>query len=96
MAKRIPLSTTKVKGLYALVDDEDYERLSQWNWTAIYTNRKNGGYAVRVQYGTTYLMHRVVLGVGDDVSVKHLNRNGLDNRRENLKEIKPKVTVQNG
>ncbi len=90
MTKQIPLSQQKRRnsrnaGLVALVDDEDYEWLRQWKWTAISTHRKNGGYAVRVENGRMILMHRQILDASDDAEVDHINGHGLDNRRGNLR-----------
>lgn len=90
MTKQIPLSRQKRRnsknaGLVALVDDEDFEWLSQWNWTAVSTHRKNGGYAVRVENGRMILMHRQILEALDGTEVDHVNGQGLDNRRSNLR-----------
>ena len=69
--KRIPLS--RGKG-FALVDDEDYELLSQYRW-----RMTGGGYAIRTE---TVYMHKLLLpGKVTD----HANGNRLDNRRRNLR-----------
>lgn len=78
--KEIPLS----KGYSAIVDDEDFDYLNQWKWTW----RK--GYATRtvtIAPGVRELiiMHRILLNAPDGVFVDHINMNGLDNRRENLR-----------
>ena len=62
---------------FALVDDEHYERLAQFNWTL------NGrGYAMRYRNIT---MHREVIGAPPGASVDHINFDKLDNRRSNLR-----------
>lgn len=98
--KKIPLSQGKYrpsshKGLYAIVDDADYEWLSQWRWTAILTDRKGGGYAMRVEYGSTILMHRLIMDMPEGMLVDHINGHGLDNRRENLRLVTPKLNHAN-
>ncbi len=87
MVKRIDVSTPKHPNTYALVDDEDYERLvfflgKHRKWRC--HKRRNHRYAGTVVKGKTYHMHRVVLDVKDGVIVDHKNRDGLDNRKENL------------
>ena len=84
MSKLIPLT----KGKSAIVDDEDYEWLIQWKWQAY--KIRHMWYAVRFPKkpngkGTTISMHREILGKKAARITDHLNRNGLDNRRENLK-----------
>lgn len=77
------------KGKVALIDDEDYEYLSRWRWKAL--NGKGDWCAVRntrakvkSKYVTLY-MHRVIMDAPKGMTVDHINRNGLDNRRSNLR-----------
>jgi hypothetical protein len=79
MTYRIPLT----QGFYAIVDTEDAEWLSQWNWCVAKT--ASNTYAKRTLRGI--LMHREVLrhhGI-DAHLVDHANHNGLDNRKSNLR-----------
>lgn len=69
-------------GGMALVDDERYEELNAFKW-----RRSPQGYACRgTTQKRTVLMHRVVLGVRQGV-VDHINRNTLDNRAGNLRQV---------
>ena len=80
--KKIPLT----RGKFALVDDEDYEWLNQWKW--FYHNQ---GYAVRNQWNpvtkksTKISMHREIMKPSKGMIVHHINHNGLDNQRCNLR-----------
>ena len=86
MVKRIDVSTPKFPGLFALVDDLDHGSLESQRWSACraagkivaaVSGRRRGAY-----------MHRVILGVAKGAQVLHLNGDGLDNRRVNLKIVK--------
>lgn len=82
--RTIPLT----KGYEAIVDDEDYERLSRWSWC--YSH----GYGMRSQYlgggrkarkYQTIMLHRAVLAPLPIFDVDHINKNTLDNRKVNLR-----------
>ena len=79
--KTIPLT----RGLVALVDDEDYERLAAHKWTATWAGR--GWYAHRCSDDGvrehTY-MHDTVFGPHEG-GIDHRDRNGLNNQRANLR-----------
>jgi hypothetical protein len=87
LMKEIPLT----QGKFAIVDDDDYEKLMQHKWQA--QKDKNTFYAnrtIRVNGKRTALsMHREILGLkkGDGKLSDHRNRNGLDNRKENLRVV---------
>lgn len=74
-------------GGHVLVDIEDFESLNTFSWN----RRKNGGtcYAVRriKEKGVAKIiwMHREISGVAAGLMVDHINGNGLDNRRCNLR-----------
>ena len=84
------------KGYVALVDDEDYARLCEHSWNAslrkgvavVYarTTVKLNSDRRRKQW-KTMAMHRMILGISDQKTfVDHINGDGLDNRRLNLRE----------
>jgi len=84
---------TITRGLEVIVDDADYVRLVGFKWCAcgpagyVYASRM-----VRVPGGgqRMALMHRVLLGEPDGI-VWHINGDGLDNRRANLRLVPRKV-----
>lgn len=81
--KEITLSN----GMVAVVDDEDYPLVSRIRWHAV--RRRHTYYAIghvaTIGLHGRMKMHRVVLGSGCPAFVDHANRNGLDNRRCNLR-----------
>lgn len=85
--KEIKLS----QGKFALVDDSDYEWLSQWRWHAVKSQRGLTHYAGRnviVRTGVQRIqkMHRLILGISDPkMQVDHIDGNGLNNQRANLR-----------
>ncbi|MBW8040446.1 MAG: endonuclease [Planctomycetes bacterium] len=89
--RRIPLT----QGKYAIVDPEDYQRISAHKWHAL--RSKNTFYAkraVRVEGRRQVVikMHREILQVPDGMLVDHINHNGLDNRNANLR---PATSAEN-
>lgn len=79
MSKTIQLTRGKV----AIVDDEDYDYLMQWKWCALSNN--NCFYGFRMDGRTGVVMHRAIMGAPDGMEIDHVNGDGLDNRRENLR-----------
>lgn len=89
--KEIPLS----RGMVALVDDEDFDWLSQWKWSALKVGRKGAPahfYACRMQRKGEYtdkpkmiLMHREIARVAGHEVGDHRDNDGLNNRRYNIR-----------
>lgn len=74
------------KGKIAIVDDEDFEWISQFRW-----HYMNAGYAARREWNkndktsTIVLMHRKILNTPVGMDTDHINGNRLDNRKINLR-----------
>lgn len=71
------------QGRIALVDDTDYDWLNQWKWCA--NKGRYTYYAMRRAGTTNAMMHRIILNAPDGIEVDHINSNGLDNRKTNLR-----------
>ena len=76
---KIPLPN----GKFALVDSKDFKELSKYKWSCMTSCRNT--YARRTVGTTSILMHRQIMGHPKSLIVDHKNRNGLDNRRRNLR-----------
>lgn len=76
----IPLAGQHGIGRVALVDEEDYVLVSPWRWRAQLDT--SGTVYARARIKGFLAMHRLIL---DAPLVDHINGNGLDNRRANLR-----------
>ncbi len=71
-------------GKHAIVDAADYEQLSKYRWCALEKGRS--WYAKTLnRNGTILSMHRLILNAPKGLFVDHINHNGLDNRKKNLR-----------
>jgi hypothetical protein len=77
--RRIPLT----QGEFTLVDPEDYAELAKHKWCA--SRQSNTFYAVRSENGQQLRMHRVVLNAPPGLVVDHINHDGRDNTKRNLR-----------
>lgn len=89
--KEIKLTQGKV----ALVDDEDYEELNKYKW---YANKiRNTYYAMRhmsKNHKKIILMHREVMDLSNKMFVDHIDGNGLNNCKSNLRAVTNRQNLQ--
>ena len=87
--KRIPLT----KGKFAIVDDDDFIKLSKYKWCLFYKNGKTGLICNAVRNSSKkngkksrlIYMHREIMEAPSGLLVDHINFNSLDNRKLNLR-----------
>jgi len=77
--RRVPLT----RGKFAVVDAEDYYRLIRYRWHAVFNSKTF--YAARIKAGKTIKMHREITGAPGHLVVDHIDRDGLNNCRGNLR-----------
>ena len=90
---RTPLSGGKQ---FALIDDQDWDRLSQWNWL-VHRQAKGRIYAARREAKTRNLiyMHREIMNALEGLMVDHIDGDGLNNRKANLRIVTHQRNVWN-
>lgn len=85
--KLIDISTPKHPNTFTMVDDEDFEVLNRWDWHAL--SKGNHIYAIRAYRVNgaqkQIYMHSFICKTPKGMLTDHINRNGLDNRKENLR-----------
>jgi len=90
--KLIPV-LDKADILFAEVDDSDAEYLSKWTWRAHRATRSATTYARGYVGGQRVLMHRLVLGDEAGPITDHIDGNGLNNQRVNLRSVTQRENV---
>jgi hypothetical protein len=77
--KKVPIWFDNKVVAYALVDDEDYALVNQYDWYA-----DAGNYAIL--HGNFTTMHELIYGRAPrGYVIDHINGRGIDNRRSNLR-----------
>ncbi len=91
---KIPLT----QGKFAIIDDEDYPLISSYKWyydqigyAATNLSRKKFG----KQSHHTLRMHVLLLGKKNGYEIDHVNKNGLDNRRINIRLCRHAENIHN-
>jgi hypothetical protein len=75
-------------GEEAIVDDWNFDYLSQWTWYVQNGYVRRTIYETRTQKSTPVFLHKEILclaGYTDFETVDHVNRNSLDNQEGNLR-----------
>jgi len=87
--KSIPLT----RGFVALVDDEDFDWLNQFKWSV---NPSYGNhYARSCTKGKSEYMHRLILKVKPGEFTDHIDGDGLNNTRRNLRLATQSQNMEN-
>ena len=88
MTKQVPIYDRAGRGLYAQVDDKDFDRFAQYRWRL-----SSRGYAIRsyVDEGKEIVLslHREILQPPPGLQVDHVSRDRIDDRRVNLRLVTP-------
>ena len=73
------------QGYTALVDDENFKWLNQYNWCALHSG--NNIYAYGRVNGKLILMHRLILGIENQLEFQgdHINHDTLNNQECNIR-----------
>lgn len=82
------------QGKFALVDNEDYERLNQFVWHyALGYARRN----IRLPNGKRRMefMHRVIANTPEGLYTDHIDGNTLNNTKENLRNVEQGQNAKN-
>lgn len=80
-------------GLFATVDATDYEQVKKYRWYAAPHGRNV--YAATNANGRTVYMHRMLMKPRKGYVVDHIDGNGLNNRRCNLRVCTPAQNLAN-
>lgn len=86
VAKDLNAKVIRIKDKEVIVDSDDYEELSKYNWYIDSNNRVNRNRLKGESYPCSHiLMHRQIMKAQKGDSIDHINRNPLDNRKSNLR-----------
>lgn len=93
MTRQISLTQEK----FAIVDDDMYDYLMQWKWCTY--KMGNNFYAARKDKGTLFrksiLMHRFIMNTPNGMEADHIDLDGLNNTRTNLRNCTHAQNNQN-
>lgn len=80
----------------ATIDEQDFDRINQYKWCSVDNDGTGKRYYASCKIGkSTVYMHRMVMGAQGGESVDHIDGNGLNNSRSNLRLVTPSQNNMN-
>lgn len=84
----IEINNNKLGKLECLIDKEDIEKIKDYFWNVRIDKRHNSTVYVESHKNKKRIhLHKLVLNCEKENIVDHINRNGLDNRKQNLRIV---------
>ena len=70
-----------------LIDDEDYEKVKDYRWYVVVDEDRRyvRAHEKKSENYSKVRLHRLIMNYSGNMFVDHINGNGLDNRKENLR-----------
>ncbi len=73
-----------------LIDLEDYSTIENYYWSIT-----SSGYANSRTNNSNNMLHRFLMNTPDHLQADHINRNTIDNRKINLRNVEPYINARN-
>ena len=75
------------------IDNDDVEKISKYKW---YINKPQNARTLYVASDKVGKLHRFILNVTDKtILIDHINRNGLNNKKNNLRKVNNSINKKN-
>lgn len=99
----VNVSTTRGPKVFAKISPQDAARILQYKWRFIQNKKGRVGQTIRYAVAqekrdgiyVRLKMHRLILDAPEGTHVDHINGDGLDNRRENIRICTPQLNQAN-
>lgn len=79
----------------AIIDEQDFDKIKDYKWSSILCGKSKNPYAVSSHFGQIVYMHRMIADAKDNQFVDHIDGNGLNNSRDNLRFATPSQNNMN-
>lgn len=95
---RIPLHSPSHPGMFATIDEEDADKVSGFRWNVrkdVNTFSATAAVYLGGRRQKIVSMHRIIMPCPEGMMIDHINLDGLDNRKENLRIAANSQNVMN-
>lgn len=84
------------RGMYAIIDENDTNKVDQLIWCSQFRKQGSSFYvAARKDTKIIYLHNYLLNHEPNELTIDHINRNGLDNRKNNLRIVNKAIQTIN-
>ena len=92
----IPLNgAKKAVAIFAIIDEQDFQTVNQYRWCVAPNGKTIYAYAYCSLRKKSISMHRLIMGFPSGKEIDHIDHDGLNNSRSNLRACSHAQNTQN-